>query len=333
MAGVAGGRNILVIKLGALGDVMLSMPQLARILEAHSADRIMLLTAHEYSDLFTGFPCLEVVAFRRRGFVEMLRVLYWLIGHHFDIVYDLQGSLRSRVMTLVTQARLRAGITSGLAYTHTPAHGSTPRYAFDRFNAVLTAAGLDAALPEPCLPATAEAEQAVSDWLQQHRLEQKRLVLMHAGSSRRWPAKRWPEAGFLALAQALEQCGLTVVWVGGEDERDVNRCLAKVVGVDATAAFSYAELAALGRHAVFAVTNDSGPMHVLAASRLPVYAFFGPTDWQRSHALGQESRVLVNPVPCSPCHLPVCPPERQHICLQGITSGEVLERLQRDGLL
>ena len=330
---MAGSNNILVIKLGALGDVMLSMPQLARILESHPADRVTLLTAHEYSDLFTGLPRLQVVAFRRKSFIEMLRVLTWLIGHHFDVVYDLQGSLRSRVMTLVTQAGLRAGISPGIAYTHTPAPGNTPRYAFDRFNAVLTAAGLEAALPEPCLPANIGAEQAVSVWQKQHRLEQKRLVLMHAGSSLRWPAKRWPEAGFMALAQALERCGLTVVWVGGEDDREVNRHLAGVVGVDATLAFSYPELAELGRRAVFAVTNDSGPMHVLAAARLPVYAFFGPTDWQRSHALGQANRVLINSVPCSPCHLSDCPPERQHVCLQGITSGEVLARLQRDGLL
>jgi ADP-heptose:LPS heptosyltransferase len=236
-------------------------------------------------------------------------------------------------MTLFTRARLRAGISPGIAYTHTPAHDGTPRYAFDRFNAVLTAAGLEAAAPEPCLPVTAEADQVVNDWLMQCRLQQKQLVLMHAGSSRQWLSKRWPEADFLSLAQMFEQRGLTVVWVGGEDDRDVNRRLAKLVGVDATAAFSYSELAGLGRHAVFAVTNDSGPMHVLAASRLPVYAFFGPTDWRASHALGQQQNVLSNPVPCSPCHLPVCPPEHQHVCLQDITPGQVLARLQKDGLL
>jgi ADP-heptose:LPS heptosyltransferase len=330
---VAGSNNILVIKLGALGDVMLCLPQLARILDTHHADRVMLLTAPEYSQLFTGFPRLKVVAFKRKGCVEMLRVLRWLHRERFDSVYDLQGSLRSRIMTLFTRARLRAGISPGIAYSHTPARGNTPSHAFDRFNAVLTAAGLEAAPPEPCLPVTAEADQVVNDWLKQSRLQQKQLVLMHAGSSRQWLSKRWPEADFLSLAQMFEQRGLTVVWTGGEDERDVNRRLAKLVGVDATAAFSYSELAGLGRHAVFAVTNDSGPMHVLAASRLPVYAFFGPTDWRASHALGQQQNVLSNPVPCSPCHLPVCPPEHQHVCLQDITPGQVLARLQKDGLL
>ena len=63
----------------------------------------------------------------------------------------------------------------------------------------------------------------------------------------------------------------------------------------------------LGRRARFAVTNDSGPMHVLSCAGIPLYAFFGPTSAARSHALGQRQRVLVHPVPCSPCWLPVCP--------------------------
>jgi ADP-heptose:LPS heptosyltransferase len=84
---------------------------------------------------------------------------------------------------------------------------------------------------------------------------------------------------------------------------------------------------------VFAVTNDSGPMHILATAGLPVYACFGPTDWRRSHAPGQESRILTNPVSCSPCYLKSCPPERQHACLQGISPAMVMERLKMDGML
>jgi ADP-heptose:LPS heptosyltransferase len=170
--------------------------------------------------------------------------------------------------------------------------------------------------------------------LRQQDLAGKRLVLIHAGASERWPSKRWPGEHFQALALALENRGLTIIWLGGELERDMNRRLAGTAGIDATAVFSLAELAVLGRHAAFALTHDSGPMHLLSSASLPVYAFFGPTDWQRSHALGQAGRVLVNPVPCSPCHLPVCPPQQQqHACLRGLLPETVLTRLAADGLL
>jgi ADP-heptose:LPS heptosyltransferase len=103
--------------------------------------------------------------------------------------------------------------------------------------------------------------------------------------------------------------------------------------VDATGAFNHLELAALGRRAEFAVVNDSAPMHILSASPLPVYALFGPTDWRRSHGLGQAERVLLNPVACSPCHRPVCPPGYDHRCLSELTPGQVLVRLAEDGWL
>jgi ADP-heptose:LPS heptosyltransferase len=81
------------------------------------------------------------------------------------------------------------------------------------------------------------------------------------------------------------------------------------------------------------LSNDSGPMHVLSLAGVPVYALFGPTDWRRSHALGQQDSVLCNPVECSPCHLPVCPPQRAHACLAGLAPGAVLARIEANGLL
>jgi ADP-heptose:LPS heptosyltransferase len=333
LSGKPGGRRVLVIKLGALGDVVLSTALLARILEAHAVDEVTLLTAPVYIDLLSGIPRLRLVAFRRKGGLEMLRVVSWLLGQSFDVVYDLQGSLRSRIMTLLTQAQKRAGPVPALAYTHTPSPGRRGSHALDRFNAVLLAAGLDTAQPVLQLPLSTAAVSRVDAWLQQQDLADRRLVLVHAGASPHWPSKRWPEPYFLQLARALESRGLTVVWLGGEAEAELNRRLACHAGIDASAVFNLGELAALGHRATFSITNDSGPMHILSTAGLPVYAFFGPTDWQRSHAAGQSAQVLVNPVPCSPCHLPVCPPQRQHVCLAGITPEAVLARLEADGML
>ena len=156
---------------------------------------------------------------------------------------------------------------------------------------------------------------------------------MHAGGCPAWPSSRWQERHVLELARVLSGHGLAVVWLGSDAERDLNRRLARCVGVDATAAFSLAELAALGAYARFVLGNDSGPMHVLALAGVPVYALFGPTDWRRSHALGQQNNVLYNPVECSPCHLPVCPPRRAHACLAGLAPEVVFSRIEADGLL
>jgi len=325
--------EVLVIKLGALGDVLLALPHIARILESFPQGRVTLLTAPEYSELAAAVPGLEVVAFPRKGFVAMWQLLRWLLGRRFEMVFDLQGSTRSSIMTLLTQARLRVGRTAGVAYTHVPPDRQDNAHAFQRMNELLVVAGLVPA--SPGMPSVLRERQApaVSAWLEQHVPGAGKPVLMHAGSSQRWPSKRWEEAHWLDLATQLEARGFPVIWIGGEDDRELNRRLAKKTGVDASDAFSCAELITLGRQAAFAISNDSGPMHLLSMSGIPVYAFFGPTDWQRSHAIGQQGHVLLNPVPCSPCHLRICPPEHRHECLAGISPGMVLTRLEADKLV
>ena len=326
-------NRILIIKLGALGDVILALPHIRQILASHPDADITLLTAPEYADVVAGEQGMAVAAFRRRGFLEMSRLLVWLRRQRFAVVYDLQGSLRSRIMTRITGAGRRIGRRPDRAYTHAPDAAGNTVHAFDTLNRLLQCAGISPVTPGLKLEAGEAARQRVAEWLQAHAAGDSRLVLVHAGSSERWLSKRWDEQHYAELATQLEARECTVVWVGGEPDRALNRRLSSLAGLDATGAFDFRQLIALGEQADFALVSDSGPMHILAAAGLPVYAFFGPTDWRRSHAPGQQDRVLTHPVPCSPCHLPVCPPEKQHRCLDAISATDVIARLETDGLL
>jgi ADP-heptose:LPS heptosyltransferase len=312
---------------------VLATAQLRAIVEAYPEAEVTLLTSPACAGLVQGLPGLEVVAFRRRGFAEMWRVLAWLRRRRFAVVFDLQGSLRSRLMTRCSGARRRIGRRPGFAYTHASLSGGETVHAFEALNCVLAAAGLDPAPPQAWLPVPAAVEAKVADWVERNGLAGRRRVLLHAGSSGRWPSKRWEEAHYATLARALAEQGYAVIWIGADEDRDLNRRLARQIGVDASDAFSLVDLVALGRRAAFAVVNDSAPMHILSASPLPVYALFGPTDWRRSHGLGQVERVLVNPVACSPCHRPVCPTGFDHRCLSELTPVQVLARLAVDGWL
>ena len=325
--------DVLVIKLGALGDVILSLPHLTRIVESFPQSRVTLLTAPEYRELAALVPGLEVVAFPRKGFIAMFQLMRWLLGRRFRLVFDLQGSTRSRIMTLLTQAEQRVGRKAGLSYTHVPADQDDSPHALQRLNALLDVADVMPAAQQMPDIFRDRSSSAVSAWLKKHAPGDRKRVLIHAGSSRRWPSKRWEEAHYIDLARQLEACDFSVIWIGAEDDREVNQRLSKEVGMDATGAFSYMDLVALGHHAAFAITNDSGPMHLLSLAGIPVYAFFGPTDWQRSHAMGQQEHVLINPVRCSPCFLKVCPPEHRHECLADISPHRVFARLQADKLV
>lgn len=328
--------RILIVKLGALGDAIIASAAVQRLVEFHGqdSDQVELLTSTTLAPLFDSLAGLKVHGLQlcRRSLLNQgLR----LRRQGYRRVYDLQGSDRSRLLVWLSGAPERVGLWPGWPYRITPQRPRQQRcHPFQRINEMLAAVDCAAApARSPLRPASAERER-VQRWLQSLAIAEPALVLMHPGGSRRWMSKRWGEGRFRALALRLERAGMTVVWIGGEDERELLQRLSASCGVNACGAFTVRELLALGERARFAVTNDSAPMHALAAAGLPVYGFFGPTDWRLSHAPGQAQRVLSAGVACSPCFSPRCPRRAQRgCCMSLMTPHHVLTRLRQDARL
>lgn len=323
---------VLIIKLGALGDVVIATAAIRAIQLAHPGEVIWLLTGRSFVGLFANWEGLQLQAVERRGMLNTLRSLRWIRAQHFSRIYDLQSNDRSAVLCALSGVRERIGNHPRFPYTKHPdaAHGrDEPGY--QRLKLMLAAAGVPAPADRPWLPIDDAQREAVAQWMHGHALQAGAFVVMHAGASPAWPAKRWPH--FAALAEAIEARGLRVVWLGAGGDRDQNAVLSRGAGIDATDAFTIPQLAELASKARFAITNDSGPMHAIAAASIPLYGLFGPTNWQRCHALGQRERALFNPAPCSACGRADRATASDHTCLAGIGAAQVLARLETDGLL
>jgi len=283
--------KVLIIKFGALGDIILATPLLRCILGHHQGAAVTLLTSPAFAPLFQDWPGLEVKALPRHGMAAFWRTLCWVRAQRFTRLIDLQSNDRSGLLCALSGIPERIGNHPRFPYhRHPPDRYTGQCHAYDRLNQVLQAGGMGPAAGPPELPAPPPVQAQVRDWLASHHLSPGGYVLLHAGSSRRHTHKRWPYYG--ELAAALSARGLTPVWIGGREDRELNHALAQDRGLDVTGLFSILELAELGRHAAFAVTNDSAPMHILACSGIPVYGLFGPTDWRRTHALGQAQHVI-----------------------------------------
>ena len=315
--------DILIIKLGALGDAVMATGLVDRVLRHHAPRRCVLLTVPAYGGLFTSRPGLELKMFNRGSLRATLATLLWIRRQGFLRVYDLQSNDRSGAMCGLSGIPERVGNHPRVPYNVHPSNRYTGQcHIHDRMKDILGAAGIAAATVVPCLyPGAADAEK-VRAWLHERGLAHRKLVIMHAGASAGRPEKRWPY--FRELAVSLAQRGFVTLWAGGNDDRQTNAGLARVTGVDASAAFSYLQLAALTVHAQFAVTNDSGPMHLLACGSIPVYGLFGPTDWRRSHAVGQRQRVL---------SLNRNEPVFRHTRLAELNTGQVLLQLEQDAII
>ena len=283
--------RVLIIKFGALGDIITASAVIKQIQTHHHDDDIFLLTTPRFHSLLKDWQGLQIQCHPRSGVKNTIRTLDWIRSCRFDRIYDLQSNDRSTLICALSGVSFRAGNHPRFPYTHHPDDEYQGQcHAFDRLNMIIESAGLSKAETIPTIPETSAASSRIDHWLKQKNIDDNSYVLMHAGSSLNHKQKRWPYFG--KLANTIKQYNKTTIWIGAREDEDVNQQLGKECGIDATDEFSIQELVALGRRAAFAVTNDSAPMHILSCAGIPIFSLFGPTNPARNHPLRQCDRVL-----------------------------------------
>ena len=272
----AGGRRILVIKLGALGDFVHAFHAFAAIRAHHAGDHVTLLTTAPFRVLGAASPWFDGVRVDPRvawwNMVAGRRALLALQG--FDFVYDLQTSGRSgRYFRALRRMGARPG-WSGIAAGCSHPHANPGRdfiHTVERQREQLLMAGIPANVLTTVVPERA--------WFvgrgQRHGLE-GRYVLLVPGGAGVGAVKRWPAARYAGLAAALAGRGIAPVVVGGAAEREV---AAEIVAacpgaVDLTGRTSIEDVAALAAGAALVVGNDTGPVHVAASVGAPTVVVF-----------------------------------------------------------
>jgi ADP-heptose:LPS heptosyltransferase len=266
--------QILVIKLGALGDFVQALGPMAAIRRHHAGDRVTLLTTRPFAELAraTGlFDAVEIDTRPRlldlRGLLDLRRRLR---AAHYARVYDLQTSDRSSAYFELFRPGPRpewSGIARGAS--HPDADPARDRlHTVDRQNGQLAAAGI-ADVPPSDLGFARGVDLSTLDL-------PERPALLVAGGAPHRPAKRWPAPRFAELARHLLANGLTPLLVGTAEETPLAAAIAaEAPGArDLAGRTSLVELAAVACRCAVAIGNDSGPMHMSAAAGVPSIVLF-----------------------------------------------------------
>jgi heptosyltransferase-1 len=332
--------RILIIKPSSLGDIVDALPVLAELRRAYPRAHIAWLTNTEYAGLLDGHPYLdEVIPFDRRRFgrlwrqpaivADLARVVAFVRGHEFDLVLDLQGLLRSALLSWVSGARVRVGFADArelapLFYTHRVRCPPGVRHAVDRNLSVVRTLGI--------APGPAHFELGLRP---EEREAARRMLAAAAGRplahfcallpGARWESKRWPARRWAELIGLLQQEGHECVLLGAPEDRAIGHqiqreCAAAVVSL--VGCTTLRQLAALLDLAQCVICQDSGPMHIAAALGRPVLALFGPTSAMRTGPYGPLARVVSRPIECAPCYRRICPLKHQ-ACLKELTAAQV----------
>ena len=257
-------ERILIIKLSALGNVVLSLGPFAAIRAHHPTAEVTVLTTPQYAGWLRGAPWFDHVIAEGRpawwdiaGVVRLIRALR---GGGFSRVYDLQTSGRSSRYFRFFPRSARpewCGIAAGASHPHCLPAG-TWMHDIDRQYAQLAVAGINARAP-------VDLGWSSGD-LSRFNLPE-RIALLVPGSSAHRPGKRWPAGRYGELAGWLMRRGITPVVAGAAHESPLAQAILAMEpqAIDLTGRTTLPELTELARRAVLAVGNDTGPMHVAAA--------------------------------------------------------------------
>jgi ADP-heptose:LPS heptosyltransferase len=288
--------RILVIKLGALGDLVLAFAPFAAIRAHHPHAHITLLTTLPFVGLASASPWFDAVDGRPAwwNLAGLRRLRGQLSG--FDFVYDLQTSGRSSRYRRLAGKAGWSGIARGAS--HPDADPDRDRLHTRRRQAGQLAQAGIADVPEPDL-----------SWLLPYGpTPPGRIALLVPGAAPHRPAKRWPAERFGALATHLARSGLTPVIVGAAADRRLAAIIRQACppALDLTGRTSLLELGGLAGRATLAIGNDTGPMHLAAAMGCPCLVLFSAeSDPALTAPLGRSAdQVAILRVP-DLAHLPV----------------------------
>jgi lipopolysaccharide heptosyltransferase III len=325
-------KSILVIKLRAIGDVLLSTVVLKSLRSAFPDARIDFLTERASREVVEGNPALNsILVFDGRkesGVGLILKVR----RRKYDLVIDLFGNPRSALVTLGSGAGYRVGYRFGWR-KHCYNLITEPRgnqlhntdFNFDALRRIEIPV-LDAL---PHFPVTTEACVFANDFFRRANLVGKTVAALNPGGG--WSTKRWRIHQFASLGDRIAasyNAEILIIWGPGEEEMAAgirNLMKSKALLIPPT---NLKQLAAILQQCKFMVTNDSGPMHIAAAVGTPVVAIFGPTNPELQGPVGVPSEIIQNlKLLCLGCNYTVCPIGNP--CMEELGVDEVLTGVNR----
>lgn len=334
-------RNILVVNVNWVGDVIFSSPIFKALKAAYPQAKISCLAVPRVREILESISGLdEIIVYDEQGVhrnpFAKLRLIYELSQKHFDAAFLLHRSLTRALFVFLAGIPQRIGYDAkgrGRFLTRAikiPDERTTHR--LDYYLNVVESFGVTVADRTSSLAVSIASETENRDLLKRHDVGDKDfLVVVHPGGN--WGMKRWPVYHFTRLIAELMKDGKVKVAISGSDQ-DVVLTEAIVSGlrrqpVILAGKVDLKQLMALMKRADCVVSADSGPLHIASSVGTNVIGIFGPTRPEITGPRGSGRAVILqHDVGCNrrPCYNLECP---DNICMQAVSVKEVLDAIRQ----
>jgi len=318
--------KILIVRLGAMGDILHALPAVTGIRTALPDATIGWLVEERWSELLTALgrkaspnivslqkPLVNLIhtvdtkRWRQRFYqpaatAEIFGALKRVRKVEYDVALDFQGAIKSAFSAKMAGASMVAGFAdpreSAARFFYSQKAARSGDHVIEQNHALAVHAlekyfyGQELKLPTPLLPVGPQGE----DWADAEikRLGIASFAIVNPGAG--WGAKQWPAQRFGQVAQALAVHNIKTLVNVAAGEEDLAREVVEASGGNAfELRCTIGQLIALTRRARIFLGGDTGPLHLAAALGIPVVAIYGPTDPLRTGPFGTKSIVLRHP--------------------------------------
>ena len=324
--------NILIVRLGALGDIVHTVPAAAALRRAFPDARIdwVVDARHAaFAHLVTAVD--RVITLEQPAVGAWVDLVRRLRPARYDVALDFQGLMKSAVLARASGASRIVGFS----VWHLREKGARPFYSdvdsqaqpahvIAKNLSLLSTVGVQSAAIEFPLAAT----PSVALELVRADAGQRPFALINPGAA--WPNKRWPASRYGEVATFLHEIrGMQPYVLWGPDERTLAQDVVDSSGGVARLAppTTTADLLELSRAAALMVSGDTGPLHIAGAAGTPLVAIFGPTDPARNGPWSPADVVVTRHGSCGCHYRRRCSQPRW--CLDDVQVAEVTAAIQQ----
>lgn len=333
-------KNILIVKLSAIGDVIHALPVSYAVKETFPDAHLTWVVEPPAYDLLKMNPCVdEIIIFRKKEFKSLKGFIrnFFPFRHEiqrekFDAVLDLQGLFKSAAIAFFAKSNVKLGICNMREFSDkisTPVVGENSRgHIVERYLDTARAVGcrVDKVVFPLEIPAE-EIKKAAAIMEQAGLREGNSFAAFVIGAN--WPNKRWPTENFARLSDWLYDKKIVPVLIGNgklDAERaaeiEAKTLIPPVSLVDKT---NLQQLTHVIKNASVVIGGDTGPVHLAAGLKVPTVMIMGPTDANRNGPYGQTQNALEVDRDCKACWKRAC--QKNLDCLENISVAAVTEKI------
>ncbi len=341
--------RVLIIKMSALGDIIHALPVLDYLHKAAPGIEIDWVVEEPFLDILRGNPLISMLhtvrtkVWRRKPFAratreEIGRVKSALRSRGYDLVFDIQGNLKSGLVCWLSGAPTRIGFTRenlqesvNLFFTtrQIPVRRQDYHITDQYLRLVSVPFGKDFSTMKLASDIATSAEDDAAARTLLATLSDGLVFLFHYGTT--WQAKFWYEEGWAELGRALlarhPDSTILMSW-GNEKERTAVTRIAAAIGTGARVLDRYPlkGFAALLKKVDLVVAGDTGPVHIAAAVGTPTVSLYRASNGRRSGPRGPGNVIVQSPLDCSPCFRTEC--DRNEACSRSITVDAMVRAVE-----